>query len=88
MSKAGGSRVNGRNSPGQRLGVKAYDGETVKAGSIIIRQRGTQIHPGVNVGMGKDHTLFALVEGKVEFRTKGKEQRKYANILPVEAAAA
>ena len=86
--KAGGSSRNGRDSESKRLGVKSYGGELISAGSIIIRQRGTTVHPGVNVGMGKDHTLFALVEGKVEFRTKGKEQRKYANILPVVAAAA
>jgi large subunit ribosomal protein L27 len=85
--KAGGSSRNGRDSESKRLGVKSYGGELIPAGSIIVRQRGTQIHPGVNVGMGKDHTLFALVQGKVEFKTKGKEKRKYASIQPVEAAA-
>jgi len=85
--KAGGSSRNGRDSESKRLGVKSYGGELITAGSIIVRQRGTQIHPGVNVGMGKDHTLFALVPGKVEFRTKGKDKRKYASVQPVEAAA-
>lgn len=84
--KAGGSSRNGRDSESKRLGVKAYGGETISAGSIIIRQRGTVIHPGVNVGIGKDHTLFALVAGKVEFATKGKDKKKFANV--VEAAAA
>ena len=66
--KAGGSSRNGRDSEGRRLGVKKYGGENVIAGNIIIRQRGTKVHPGGNVGMGKDHTLFALVDGKVEFK--------------------
>jgi large subunit ribosomal protein L27 len=83
--KAGGSSRNGRDSESKRSGVKAYGGETINAGSIIMRQRGTVIHPGVNVGIGKDHTLFALVNGKVEFKTKGKDKKKYANV--VEAAA-
>ena len=83
--KAGGSSRNGRDSESKRLGVKSYGGELINAGSIIVRQRGTKIHPGVNVGMGKDHTLFALVTGKVAFATKGKEQRKYASIEPVAA---
>ena len=83
--KAGGSSRNGRDSESKRLGVKAYGGETISAGSIIIRQRGTVIHPGVNVGIGKDHTLFALVHGKVEFQTKGKDKKKFANV--VEATA-
>ena len=83
--KAGGSSRNGRDSESKRLGVKSYGGEFINAGSIIVRQRGTKIHPGVNVGMGKDHTLFALVTGKVAFATKGKEQRKYASIEPVAA---
>ena len=81
--KAGGSSRNGRDSESKRLGVKSYAGELINAGSIIIRQRGTRIHPGVNVGMGKDHTLFALVPGKVEFATKGKEKKKYVSIVPV-----
>lgn len=72
MSKAGGSRVNGRNSPGQRLGVKAYDGQTVKAGGIIVRQRGTKVKAGQNVKLGRDNTLFSLVEGKVKFVKEGR----------------
>lgn len=72
MSKAGGSRVNGRNSPGQRLGVKAYDGEIVKAGGIIVRQRGTKVKAGQNVKLGRDNTLFSLVEGKVKFTKEGR----------------
>ena len=81
--KAGGSSRNGRDSQSKRLGVKAYGGETINAGSIIVRQRGTVIHPGTNVGVGKDHTLFALVDGKVEFETKGKGGRKFASVVPV-----
>ena len=69
--KAGGSSRNGRDSESKRLGVKRYAGEVVRAGNIIIRQRGTAFHPGVNVGLGKDHTLFALTEGKVKFDIKG-----------------
>jgi large subunit ribosomal protein L27 len=84
--KAGGSSRNGRDSESKRLGVKAYGGETISAGSIIIRQRGTVIHPGVNVGIGKDHTLFALVAGKVLFVTKGKEKRKFASIVEATTA--
>jgi large subunit ribosomal protein L27 len=80
--KAGGSSRNGRDSESKRLGVKTYAGEEINAGTIIVRQRGTRIHPGVNVGMGKDHTLFALVDGKVAFATKGKEKRKFASIVP------
>ena len=68
--KAGGSSRNGRDSAGQRLGVKKFGSEAVIAGNIIVRQRGTKWHPGVNVGMGKDHTLFALMDGSVHFRTK------------------
>lgn len=86
--KAGGSSRNGRDSQSKRLGVKVYGGEVIRAGGIITRQRGTQIHPGVNVGMGKDHTLFALVDGNVEFRTKGPRQNKFANVVAKEAAAA
>ena len=70
--KAGGSSRNGRDSHAKRLGVKVYGGEAIRAGGIIVRQRGTQIHPGVNVGIGKDHTLFALVDGTVEFRHQGR----------------
>jgi len=86
--KAGGSSRNGRDSESKRLGVKSYAGELINAGSIIVRQRGTRFHPGVNVGMGKDHTLFALVEGKVLFATKGKEQKKVVSIVPVADAPA
>jgi large subunit ribosomal protein L27 len=68
--KAGGSSRNGRDSPGQRLGVKKFGGEFVVPGNIIIRQRGTRVHPGANVGIGRDHTLFALSEGRVAFRRK------------------
>ncbi|MEP7182924.1 MAG: 50S ribosomal protein L27 [Betaproteobacteria bacterium] len=83
--KAGGSSRNGRDSESKRLGVKSYGGELISAGSIIIRQRGTVIHPGVNVGIGKDHTLFALVAGTVKFATKGKDKRKVASVEPVAA---
>jgi large subunit ribosomal protein L27 len=83
--KAGGSSRNGRDSESKRLGVKSYGGELINAGSIIIRQRGTKIHPGVNVGMGKDHTLFALVNGTVAFATKGKEKKKIVSIVPAPA---
>ncbi len=77
--KAGGSSRNGRDSNGQRRGVKLFSGQDVPAGSIIVRQLGTRVHPGVNVGMGKDYTLFARVGGIVEFETKGK--KKFVNIL-------
>jgi large subunit ribosomal protein L27 len=83
--KAGGSSRNGRDSQAKRLGVKAYGGQTVTAGSIIVRQRGTQTHPGVNVGVGKDHTLYALVDGKVQFGTKGPKKNKTVSIEPVAA---
>ena len=83
--KAGGSSRNGRESHAKRLGVKRYGGQLVNAGEIIIRQRGTQFHPGDNVGMGKDHTLFAKVDGKVNFAVKGALQRKMVNIEPVAA---
>src|SRR5215831_6012797 len=69
--KAGGSSRNGRDSHSKRLGVKAYGGEPITAGAIVVRQRGTRVHPGVNVGIGKDHTLYALVDGKVEFKVTG-----------------
>ncbi len=78
--KAGGSSRNGRDSQSKRLGTKVYGGEAIRAGGIIIRQRGTPIHPGVNVGMGKDFTLFALVDGTVHFTVKGAKQDKYANV--------
>jgi large subunit ribosomal protein L27 len=74
--KAGGSTRNGRDSAGKRLGVKRYDGQEVTAGSILVRQRGTTIHPGNNVGCGKDYTLFALIEGKVKFERLGKDRKK------------
>ena len=80
--KAGGSSRNGRDSESKRLGVKSYGGELMDAGSIIVRQRGTQIHAGVNVGTGKDHTLYALVRGKVTFATKGKDKKKVVSITP------
>ena len=86
--KAGGSSRNGRDSNPKMLGMKAYGGESVTAGSIIMRQRGTVLHPGVNVGMGKDHTLYALVDGKVSFTKKGARQHKYANIEPATPDAA
>ncbi|MFO1185974.1 MAG: 50S ribosomal protein L27 [Alphaproteobacteria bacterium] len=79
--KAGGSSRNGRDSPGQRLGVKKFGGEPILAGGIIVRQRGTQWHPGRNVGMGRDHTIFALIDGRVEFR-EGKLKRSYVSVLP------
>ena len=85
--KAGGSSRNGHDSHSKRLGVKSYGGENISAGSIIVRQRGTQIHAGPNVGMGKDHTLFALVTGRVQFATKGKEKRKFVSIVPETVAA-
>jgi large subunit ribosomal protein L27 len=85
--KAGGSSRNGRDSSGQRLGVKIFGGEEVLAGNIIARQRGTKWHPGRNVGVGRDHTLFALVNGRVEFRTKTKG-RIFVSVLPVTEAAA
>jgi large subunit ribosomal protein L27 len=85
--KAGGSSRNGRDSAGRRLGVKIYGGESVLAGNILARQRGTKWHPGRNVGCGKDHTLFALIDGKVQFATKTKG-RKYVSVLPMSEAAA
>ena len=80
--KAGGSSRNGRDSQAQRLGVKAFGEQVVSAGSIIVRQRGTRMHAGENVGMGKDHTLFAKVDGKVTFSVKGALRRKLGNIVP------
>ncbi|MCK9385473.1 MAG: 50S ribosomal protein L27 [Nevskia sp.] len=79
--KAGGSTRNGRDSQSKRLGVKRFGGEAVLAGNIIVRQRGTQYHPGVNVGIGTDHTLFAKADGYVEFRTKGPKGRTFINIV-------
>ncbi|MHA1113223.1 MAG: 50S ribosomal protein L27 [Alphaproteobacteria bacterium] len=79
--KAGGSSRNGRDSAGRRLGVKKYGGETVLPGNILVRQRGTKFHPGSNVGMGRDHTLFATVDGQVNFH-KGYGRRTYVSVLP------
>ena len=84
--KAGGSSRNGRDSAGRRLGVKKFGGESVIAGNIIIRQRGTKFHPGTNVGMGKDHTLYSKISGKVSFERK-KNRRTYVNIDPIPQAA-
>ena len=81
-TKGGGSTRNGRDSQAKRLGVKVYDGGIVNAGSIIVRQRGTQVHPGVNVGIGKDHTLFALVPGTVQFAIKGSAKKRTVSIVP------
>lgn len=72
--KAGGSSRNGRDSAGQRLGVKRFGGQVVRAGSILVRQRGTKIHPGANVGVGRDYTLFARIDGRVEFEKRGKNK--------------
>jgi large subunit ribosomal protein L27 len=80
--KAGGSSRNGRDSESKRLGVKAYGGETIHAGSIIVRQRGTKFHAGDNVGIGKDHTLFALTHGTVQFATKGAQKKAVVSIIP------
>ena len=80
--KAGGSSRNGRDSHAQRLGVKAFGEQFVSAGSIIVRQRGTRMHAGENVGMGKDHTLYAKADGKVSFTIKGALKRKTVNIIP------
>ena len=80
--KAGGSSRNGRDSNAKRLGVKAYGGESVNAGQIIVRQRGTVVHPGVNVGIGRDHTLFARIAGTVEYSVKGASNKKTVSVLP------
>lgn len=79
--KAGGSTNNGRDSVSKRLGVKRFGGQTVAAGNILVRQRGTRFHAGDNVGLGKDHTLFATADGVVEFVVKGPKNRKYVNIV-------
>lgn len=79
--KAGGSTRNGRDSESKRLGIKHFGGESVDAGSIIVRQRGTKFHPGDNVGCGKDHTLFALLAGKIQFKVKGLKNRKFVSIV-------
>jgi large subunit ribosomal protein L27 len=83
--KAGGSTRNGRDSNPKYLGVKRYGGEPVLAGNIIVRQRGTQFHPGENVGIGRDHTLFALIEGKVKFRKRGLPKRRFVSVEMAEA---
>lgn len=80
--KAGGSSRNGRESESKRLGVKRFGGQQVNAGEIIVRQRGTQVHPGENVGMGRDHTLFAKVAGRVQFAVKGPLKHKTVSIIP------
>ncbi len=85
--KGMGSSRNGRDSPGQRLGLKVGDGQFVRAGSIIIRQRGTVMHPGVNVGIGRDHTLFALVDGRVRFEHRTRDSKKASVYAPAAAAA-
>jgi large subunit ribosomal protein L27 len=79
--KAGGSTRTGRDSNPKYLGVKLYCGQAVEAGNIIVRQRGTQFHPGTGVGLGRDHTLFALIDGKVEFSTKGPKKRRMVSIV-------
>jgi large subunit ribosomal protein L27 len=80
--KAGGSTRNGRDSNPKYLGVKRYGGESVVAGNILVRQRGTRFHPGENVGVGRDHTLFAVADGTVKFEQKGSLKRKYVSVLP------
>jgi len=85
--KAGGSSRNGRDSIGKRRGVKRFGGQTVRAGNILVRQLGTKFKPGQNVGVGRDHTLFALVDGVVKFETKGRERRVFVNVVPAEEAA-
>ncbi len=83
QKKGGGSTRNGRDSQPKMLGVKAFGGEVVSAGSIIVRQRGTRFHAGQNVGMGRDHTLFALVDGEVSFSVKGAQNRKTITVKPL-----
>ena len=80
--KAGGSSRNGRDSQSKRLGVKRFGGQTVAAGGIIVRQRGTRIHPGNNVGIGKDHTLFAKIDGKIHFSFKGPDHKQTVSVVP------
>jgi large subunit ribosomal protein L27 len=80
--KAGGSSRNGRDSESQRLGVKAFGGQLIPAGSIIVRQRGTRVHPGENVGIGKDHTLFAKIQGLVQFKVKGANNKMTVSVQP------
>ena len=86
--KAGGSSRNGRDSEAKRLGVKVYGGEEIRAGGIIVRQRGTRLHPGVNVGMGKDHTLYARVDGHVKYVTRGPKGNKMVDVVAVEGTTA
>lgn len=81
--KAGGSTRNGRDSESKRLGLKKYGGELVNAGNILVRQRGTQFHPGPNVGCGKDHTLFAKADGHVRYLTRGRQNRRFVTVEPV-----
>ena len=80
--KAGGSTRNGRDSESKRLGVKKFGGQQVLAGNILVRQRGTQFHPGVNVGCGTDHTLFAKADGEVKFEVKGSHKRRFVSVMP------
>lgn len=80
--KAGGSTRNGRDSISKRLGVKRFGGQRVKAGNILVRQRGTHFHPGENVGLGKDYTLFALTDGQVAFQVKGPKKRTFVSVIP------
>ena len=87
QKKGGGSTRNGRDSQPKMLGVKKFGGEVINAGSIIVRQRGTRFHPGVNVGIGKDHTLFALVSGSVSFAIKGALNKHTVNVTPAAIAA-
>ena len=84
--KAGGSSRNGRDSEGKRLGIKRFGGENVRAGNILVRQRGTKWHPGTNVGLGKDHTIFALIDGTVQFATK-RNGRVHVSVAPMQEAA-
>ena len=86
--KAGGSTRNGRDSESKRLGIKRFGGQLVEAGTIIVRQRGTRFHPGCNVGIGTDHTLFAKVTGRVLFAIRGPKSRKFVAVEPLEEAAA
>ena len=85
--KAGGSSRNGRDSEAKRLGVKVYGGEVIRAGGIIVRQRGTRLHPGVNVGIGKDHTLYARVDGHVKYVTRGPKGNKMVDVVATEVTA-
>lgn len=84
QKKGGGSTRNGRDSQAKRLGVKVYGGQAISAGSIIVRQRGTQFHPGLNVGIGKDHTLFSLIDGKVKFSITGALNKRTVSVLSAE----